>query len=200
MSSMIKNVFTYVDLFFGYLTSALMRVLLYGLTGVLTLLAILTIMIGPFENRFDLNELDNFEIVIQIVFILITVRFFKRSKSEGIAFWPRLKSYCFISTFLSILSLAFTALALILILEQEGEIGRSDLYGLPDFEYFLFSGLYILALHAFTPLPKLNLIKKTVKKQDSENNDSDWLESDQANFFADSAGNTRTNSMDSGNS
>ena len=195
-----KNILAYADLFLGYLTSVLMRVLLYGLTAIFTLAAILVVLIGPFEGRFDLNELDNLELVVQIVFVLITVRFFKRSKSEGIAFWPCLKSYCFISTFLSILFLAAIALAFLMLLKQEGEIGRSDLYRLPDFKYFLFSGLYLLVLHAFTPLPKLNLIKKTVKKQDSENNDSDWLESDHANFFADSAGNTRTNSMDSGNS
>ncbi|TDR15507.1 hypothetical protein [Marinomonas communis] len=200
MSSMMKNILAYADLFLGYLTSVLMRVLLYGLTAIFTLAAILVVLIGPFEGRFDLNELDNLELVVQIVFVLITVRFFKRSKSEGIAFWPCLKSYCFISTFLSILFLAAIALAFLMLLKQEGEIGRSDLYRLPDFKYFLFSGLYLLVLHAFTPLPKLNLIKKTVKKQDSENNDSDWLESDHANFFADSAGNTRTNSMDSGNS
>lgn len=199
MLSMVKNVFAYVDLFFGYLTSALMRVILYGLTVIFTLLALLAVLIGPFENRFDLNELDNFEIVIQIVFLLITVRFFKRSKSQGIAFWPRLKSYCFISTFLSIIFLAFTALALMLILDQEGEIGRSDLIKLPDFQYFIFSGVYLLALHAFTPLPKLNLIKKTVKKDKSKNSDANWLETDQTNFLTDSSDNTRTDSMNSGN-
>lgn len=200
MSLMIKNVFTYVDLFLGYLTSALMRVLLYGLTAIFTLLAVLVVLVGPFEGRFSLNELDNLELIVQILFVLITARFFKRSKSEGKSFWSHLKSYCFVSTFLSIVFLAFTVLALWVILEQEGEIGRSDLNALPDFEYFLFSGLYLLALHAFTPLPKLHLIKNTVKKQDSKNNDSDWLESDQANHSADSAGNTRTNSMNSGNS
>ena len=200
MSLMIKNVFTYVDLFLGYLTSALMRALLYGLTAIFTLLAVLVVLMGPFEGRFSLNELDNLELIVQILFVLITARFFKRSKSEGKSFWSHLKSYCFISTFLSIIFLAFTTFMLFILIEQKGEIGRSDLYGLPDFQYFIFSSVYLLTLHAFTPLPKLNLIKKTVKKQDSENIDSDWLESDQANHSADSAGNTRTNSMNSGNS
>ncbi len=199
MTSMIKNVLAYVDLFLGYLTSALMRVLLYGLTIIFTLLTVLNVLIEPFEYRFDLNELDNLELLIQIVFILVTVRFFKRSKSEGKAFWPCLKSYCFISSFLSMVFLAVTALVLMVILEQEGEIGRSDLYTYSDLQYFLFSGIYLLALYSLTPLPKLNLIKKTVKKQDSENNDSDWLESDQANFFADSAGHSRKNSTNSVN-
>ena len=199
MSSMIKNVFTYVDLFFGYLTSALMRVILYGLSAICTLSAVLFVLVVPFEGNFDLNELDTLELLVLAFFVLVSVRFFKRRKQEGITLWSRIKSYCSVSIFLSLLALALGCIALVIALDKERELGASDLTLSLELTYFTFSMAYILTLYAFTPLPKISWFSNSESGQiplvaSEAPKDNSTATTEDNVFFTDSTGSTYTSS------
>ncbi|WP_191602487.1 hypothetical protein [Marinomonas algicola] len=204
MSLTIKNVFTYLDLFFGYLTSALMRVALYGLTALFTLAAVLFVLVIPFDERLDLNELDNLELLVLSAFALVSIRFFKRSQMEGIALWSRIKSYCFISAFLSILCLAIACLVLMAVIADKREISISDLALSLEITYFLFSVIYVFTLYAFAPLPKISWLSsrgnESSKPDTSESSKNKWTEAPKDDvFYTDSTGSTHTDFMNTGN-
>ena len=204
MSLTIKNVFTYLDLFLGYLTSALMRVLLYWLTALFTLAAVLFVLVIPFDKKFDLNELDNLELLVLAAFILVSIRFFKRSQLEGIALWSRIKSYCFISAFLSILCLAIACLVLVAFIVNKREISISDLALSLEITYFLFSIIYVFTLYAFTPLPKISWLSnkdnESSKPVTAEASKDKWTEASKDDVsYTDSTGSSHTDFMNTDN-
>ena len=204
MSLTIKKTFTSIDFFLGFLASALMRVLLYVFSFVFCVLGVIALLIEPFmgeanADSFNLsfNELDNLEILVILAFIFVTVRFFKRSKSEGISVWLRLKSYVFISALVGVFYISIFAFILGMVLEDQGDIGISDLNEFGDLQYFSFCLLYLIALYAFAPLPKLGWFSKLVKKEsEPEVNKEAEPVSEPTDFFTDSSGNTHSETTD----
>lgn len=204
MSLTIKKIFTSIDFFLGFLASTLMRVLLYVFSFVFCVLGVVALLIEPFMDEanadsfnFSLNELDNLEILVVLAFIFVTVRFFKRSKSEEFSVWLRLKSYVFISALVGVFYISIFAFILGMVLEDQGDIGISDLNEFGDLQYFSFCLLYLISLYAFAPLPKLGWFSKGVKKE-SEPEVKKEAEpvSEPTDFFTDSSGNTHSTTTD----
>lgn len=204
MSLTIKRLLGQFDLFLGYITSVLMHVFLYAFSVVFCVLGVAAFIFGPFETGFSLNELDNLELLGFACFVFVMVRFFKRSKSVGLSVWLRLKRYVFISALVTAFYSTIFAFVLMSLLHSHGELGISDLNANSDFQYFSFCILYLLSLYAFTPLPKLSWMSKDTEKQGSiEKPDAEPASAnsteEKADFFTDSTGNTRADSMNADN-
>ena len=174
MLLMIKRILSSIDLFFGYLMSVFMRFFLYVFSFALCTLGVLDILITPFSDEssddifsFSLNELDNLEALVILVFIFVTVRFFKRSKAEGVTLWLRSKSYVFVSAVSVMFSFAIYVFVIMLVMIDRGVINPSVFYENSDLEYFSTVIFSILALYAFTPLPQLGWLQKIRDKKES---------------------------------
>ncbi|RBO83479.1 hypothetical protein [Marinomonas aquiplantarum] len=185
MSSTIKKVLTSIDSFFGFLASVLMRVLLYVFSFIVCVLTVLDVLTTPFYDEssdaifsFSLNELDNLEAVVILTFIFVTVRFFRRSKAEGVTLWPCLKSYVFVSAVSVAFSSIIYLLVLMLVMFDRGEISLSVFDEHSDLQYFSNAIFTMLALYAFAPLPKLGWLQKMSGKQEEV-----VSEPDQSNDF-----------------
>ncbi len=173
MSSTIKKVLTSIDFFFGFLASVLMRVLLYVFSFFVCVLTVLDVLTTPFSDEssdaifsFSLNELDNLEALAILAFIFVTVRFFRRSKAEGVTLWLCLKSYAFVSAVSVAFSSIIYLLVLMLVMFDRGEISPSFFYENSDLQYFSNAIFSMLALYAFAPLPKLGWLQKMSGKQE----------------------------------
>jgi hypothetical protein len=178
-----------------------MHILLYVFCAVCVFSAVSFVVAMPFERSFSLSELDNLEILVLASFLFVTVRFFKRNVLEELTFWLCLKRYAFISSFTVILFLALNCVFLMVLLSEKGEIGRSDLFEYLDFKYFLFSGVYIFVLYAFSPLPTLawfqnfkDDVKEDIRKSEGKEKNTQST-SDQSDFYTDSEGKTKADSV-----
>lgn len=173
MSMMIKKVLTTIDFFFGSLASALMKILLYVFSFVFCISVVLDILTTPFSDEssdalfsFSLYELDNLEALVILTFIFVTVRFFRRSKAEGVRLWLCLKSYVFVSAVSVMFLSTIYLIVIMLVMIDRGEIGPSIFDENSDLLYFSDAIFSILALYAFAPLPKLVWLQKIRGKQE----------------------------------
>ncbi|MCV2402935.1 hypothetical protein OFY17_08585 [Marinomonas sp. C2222] len=185
----IKRLLGLFDLSLGYLLSWIMRACLYVFTLLFFILCAFFIFYTPFEDSLNISELDNLELLVVVIFIGVSIRFFIRSKMEGLSVWQRIRHYVLVSIVANAVSSLIYMSYLITLLYQRGEFGISDAEAYDDFTFFASSIFYILALYAFTPLPKLSwLSKKKVSNDESE-------APLQADFFTDSTGNTHADSI-----
>jgi hypothetical protein len=173
MSLMIKKILTSIDLFFGYLAFALMKTLLYVFSFILCISSVLDILTTPFydessydEFSFSLNELDNLEALVILVFTFVTVRFFRHSKAEGVTLWLCLKSYVFVSAVSVLFSATIYLLVIMYVTIDRGEIGSSVFDENSDLQYFSNATFLLLVLYAFAPLPKLGWLQKIRGKKE----------------------------------
>lgn len=185
----IKRLLGLFDLSLGYLSAWIMRALLYLFATLLSIFSVLYVFVLPFEDSFSLNELDNLELLVVIAFIGASIRLFVRGKMEGLSVWQRIRHYALVSVVANAFSSLVYMSFLMALLYQRGELGISDAEAYDDFTFFASSIFYILALYAFTPLPKLAWFSKKKASNDE-------LEvPQQADFFTDSTGNTRADSI-----
>jgi len=183
MLLMIKRILSSIDLFFGYLMSVFMRFFLYVFSFALCTLGVLDILITPFSDEssddifsFSLNELDNLEALVILVFIFVTVRFFKRSKAEGVTLWLRSKSYVFVSAVSVMFSFAIYVFVIMLVMIDRGVINPSVFYENSDLEYFSTVIFSILALLGW--LQKIRDKKESIVTEPDQPSDFTHAEND----------------------
>ncbi|WP_417436858.1 hypothetical protein [Idiomarina abyssalis] len=204
MSLTIKKVLTSIDFFFGFLASILMRFFLYVFSFVFCVFGVVGLLISPFIDEsntdsfnFSFNELDHLEILVILTFVFTTIRFFKRSKSEGVSVWLGLKRYVFISAVIFVFYMSIFFFIFVALLQSQGDIAISDLDLYADLQYFSFCLLYLVCLYGFAPLPKLGWFSKVVKKEsDPEVKKEAEPVLETTDFFTDSSENTYSETAD----
>ena len=210
MSLRIKKTLNFIDLFFGYLMSALIHISLYVLSFFICVLGVWDIFTTPFFDeskddvfRFDsysTMEVDSLEILAMLLFVFVTVRFFKLGKAEGLTRWLCLKSYVFVSAVSLIVPFTVSLYFILIKIFEYGMLYETVVEEDADLLYFGSAIFYILALYAFTALPKLSRLQKIqnqIKARVNTTKDAeghDFSAPKQEVFFTDSIGNTEANS------
>ncbi|WP_175404907.1 hypothetical protein [Marinomonas sp. FW-1] len=144
-----------------------------------------------------MNELDNLELLGFFLFIVVLRRFFVRSGSVGESFSEIVTRYVVISAGAAAFYLTVSCLFLVFFFKKE-QLGVSD-YQENDF-YLIFFVVYLVALYALTPLPKIEWIQAIKDDYNAEMKKAEEKEKlksaeEQVDFFTDSEGNTHTDSM-----
>jgi hypothetical protein len=196
-----KKILNAIDLMVGHTVSFFMSLFIIFVTVLLWFVSLYFLFYLPFDGNLSLNELDNLELLGFFLFIVVLRRFFVRSGSVGESFSEIVTRYVVISAGAAAFYLTVSCLILVLISKKE-QLSVSDFQ--KDDIYLVFFVVYLVALYALTPLPKLAWISKDAKNSDSV----DGQEAEPApeapieektDFFTDSTGNTRADSMNTDN-
>jgi hypothetical protein len=192
-----KKILNVIDLIVGHLASFVMSLFIGFFTVLLCFVSFYFLFYMPFDGNLSLNELDNLELLGFFLFIAVLRRFFVRSGSIGKSFSEIVTSYVVISAGAAAFYLTVSCLLLVFVSKKE-QIGVSD-FQEDDF-YLIFFVVYLIALYALTPLPKIGWIqafkddfKAEMKKAEEKEKLKPTVK--QADFFTDSEGNTHTDSM-----
>ncbi len=192
-----KKILNAIDLMVGHTVSFFMSLFIIFVTVLLCLVSLYFLFYLPFDGNLSLNELDNLELLGFFLFVIVLRRFFVRSGSVGESFSEIVTRYVVISAGAAAFFLTVSCLLLVLASKKE-QLSVSDFQ--KDDIYLVFFVVYLVALYALTPLPKLGWIPKDAKKHDSakvqetEPATADSTE-DKTDFFTDSTGNTRADSI-----
>lgn len=196
-----KKILNVIDLMVGHTVFFVMSLFICFFTVILCFVSFYFFFYLPFDGNLSLNELDNLELLGFFLFVIVLRRFFVRSGSVDKSFSEIVTSYVVISAGAAAFFLTVSCLLLVLASKKE-QLSVSDFQ--KDDIYLVFFVVYLVALYALTPLPKLGLMSKDVKKpdpvddQEAEPASKDPTEN-KADFFTDSTGNTRAESMNTDN-
>lgn len=196
-----KKILNVIDLMVGHTVSFFMSLLIIFFTVLLCFVSLYFLFYLPFDESLSLNELDNLELLGFFLFIVVLRRFFVRSGSVDKSFSEIVTSYVVISAGAAAFFLTVSCLLLVLASKKE-QLSVSDFQ--KDDIYLVFFVVYLVALYALTPLPKIGVIqafkddfKAEMKKAEEKEKLKPTVK--QADFFTDSAGNTRAESMNADN-
>lgn len=197
----IKNILNVIDLIIGNIASFFMSLFICFFTVLLCFVSFYFLFYLPFDGNISLNELDNLELLGFFLFVIVLRRFFVRSGSVGESFSEIVTRYVVISAGAAAFYLTVSCLLLIFVSKKE-QLGVSD-FQKNDF-YLVFFIVYLVALYALTPLPKIAWIQAIKDDYNAEMKKAEEEEKlkaaeEQVDFFTDSAGNTRADSMNADN-
>lgn len=196
-----KKILNLIDLMVGHTVSFFMSLFIIFVTVLLWFVSLYFLFYLPFDGSLSLNELDNLELLGFFLFVIVLRRFFVRSGSVGESFSEIVTRYFVISAGAAAFYLTVACLLLVFDFKKE-QLSVSD-FQKDDF-YLVFYIVYLVALYALTPLPKIAWVSRDDKKHDSakvqetEPASEDSVE-EKADFFTDSTGNTRADSMNTDN-
>ena len=193
MSLTISKILNSIDIFFSKLLNFIFEITLSALCTISTITAITFVLFVPFERNFKFSELDQLESYTVLAFILVTIRFFKRSKLENVFFAGSLKRYFIIATTSVVFYVLLTYPVLLIKLFDNKEIQLKYIKMNMDFIYFTFSSLFIFALYIKAPLPSKEEIKGKLEKKEGETDEAFHEKTD---FFTDTKGNTKADAVD----
>ncbi|PSV15958.1 hypothetical protein [Photobacterium kishitanii] len=108
----------------------------------------------PFEYDDGLFDIDRFEIISMILFVIFTWRFFKKAKISELKIWYSIKRYALILTLNTLISFAIIGLVLIINLDQTGTLKMSFLDEINDISLFAWYISIFITIYSFTPTPK----------------------------------------------
>ena len=111
----------------------------------------------PFEYDDGLFDVDRFEIISIILFVILTWRFFKKAKVYEFKIWYSIKRYALILTLNTLISLAIMGFILIIKLDQTGTLTMSFLDKINDISLFFWFISIFITIYSFTPLPKTTI-------------------------------------------
>ncbi|SMY33218.1 hypothetical protein [Photobacterium andalusiense] len=111
----------------------------------------------PFEYDDGLFDVDRFEIISIILFVILTWRFFKKATVYEFKTWYSIKRYSLILTLNTLISLAIMGGILIIKLDQTGTLTMSFLDEINDISLFFWFISIFITIYSFTPLPKTTI-------------------------------------------
>ena len=123
----------------------------------------------PFEYDDGLFDVDRFEIISIILFVILTWRFFKKAKVYEFKIWYSIKRYALILTLNTLISLAIMGFILIIKLDQTGTLTMSFLDEINDISLFFWFISIFITIYSFTPLPKVTITACQTKSNKKEN-------------------------------
>lgn len=196
-----KKILNVIDLMVGHTVSFFMSLFIIFVTVLLWFVSLYFLFYLPFDGNLSLNELDNLELLGFFLFIVVLRRFFVRSGSVDKSFSEIVTSYVVISAGAAAFFLTVSCLILVLISKKE-QLSVSDFQ--KDDIYLVFFVVYLVALYALTPLPKIAWISQDAKKSDSVDHQvaepaPEAPIEEKTDFFTDRTGNTRADSMNTDN-
>lgn len=185
----------------GHTASFFMSLFIIFVTVLLWFVSLYFLFYLPFDGNLSLNELDNLELLGFFLFVVVLRRFFVRSGSVGESFSEIVTRYVVISAGAAAFFLTVSCLLLVLVSKKE-QLSVSDFQ--KDDIYLVFFVVYLVALYALTPLPKIAWIQAIKDDYNAEMKKVEEKEKlkaaeDQVDFFTDSEGNTRAESMNTDN-
>ncbi|OBU32035.1 hypothetical protein [Photobacterium kishitanii] len=144
--------------------------------SILTALSFITLFFTePFEYDDGLFDVDRFEIISIILFVILTWRFFKKAKVYEFKIWYSIKRYALILTLNTLISLAIMGFILIIKLDQAGTLTMSFLDKINDISLFFWFISIFITIYSFTPIPKTTITahhKKSNKKENTQDKKS----------------------------
>ncbi|MEC6822912.1 hypothetical protein VXS02_05630 [Photobacterium piscicola] len=123
----------------------------------------------PFEYDDGLFDVDRFEIISIILFVILTCRFFKKAKVYEFKIWYSIKRYALILTLNTLIPLAIMGFILIIKLDQTGTLTMSFLDKINDISLFLWFISIFITIYSLTPLPKTTITTCQTKSNKKEN-------------------------------
>lgn len=196
-----KKILNVIDLMVGHTVSFFMSLFIIFFTVLLCFVSFYFFFYMPFDGNLSFSELDNLELLGFFLFIVVLRRFFVRSGSVGESFSEIVTRYVVISAGAAAFFLTVSCLLLVFASKKE-QLGVSDFQ--KDDLYLVFFVVYLVAIYALTPLPKIAWILRDDKKhnsveiQETEPASEAPIE-EKTDFFTDSTGNTRADSMNADN-
>ena len=125
--------------------------------SILIALSFIALFFEPFEYDDGLFDVDRFEIISIILFVILTWRFFKKAKVYKFKIWYSIKRYALILTLNTLISLAIMGFILIIKLDQTGTLTMSFLDEINDISLFFWFISIFITIYSFTPLPKTTI-------------------------------------------
>lgn len=201
MWAICKKILNVIDLIVGHTVSFFMSLFIIVVTVLLWFVGLYFLFYLPFDGNLSLNELDNLELLSFFLFVVVLRRFFVRSGAVGESFREIVTRYVVISAGTAAFYLTVSCLLLVFVSKKE-QLGVSD-FQKDDFYLFFFI-VYLVALYALTPLPKIAWIQAIKDDYNAEMKKVEEKEKlkaaeEQVDFFTDSEGNTRADSMNADN-
>ncbi|MCD9540608.1 hypothetical protein GLP22_05200 [Photobacterium carnosum] len=127
----------------------------------------------PFEYDDGLFDIDKFEILSIVLFVILTWRFFKKARISELKIWYSIKRYALILTLNTLIPLAIIGFILIIKLDQTGTLTMSFLDDINDISLFIWFISIFISIYSFSPIPEITIIKdrkKQTKLEDLQDN------------------------------
>ncbi|WP_318520224.1 hypothetical protein [Photobacterium leiognathi] len=129
----------------------------------LSIALIILSLINTFEYQEGLYDIDIFEVLYSITFLIITWRFFKRGNVLKYSKWDTLKKYTTILTQLILIAFSIMGITILITLDKKGVFYLSNFEKVDNIIIFVYSIFSITILYAFSPLPKKDIKKESIE-------------------------------------
>ncbi|KPA52019.1 hypothetical protein VT25_18280 [Photobacterium leiognathi subsp. mandapamensis] len=129
----------------------------------LSIALIIFSLINTFEYQEGLYDIDIFEVLYSITFLIITWRFFNRGNVFKYSKWDTFKKYTTILSQLILIPFSIMGIIILITLDKKGVFYLSDFDKVDNIIIFIYSIFSITMIYTFSPLAK-----KDIKKENLE--------------------------------